>query len=192
MLDYDYIMEHTKWVVKLNSGRIICTEKELSKYNDNPNVRDIDTVCWEGQPKDLQPFYKAYYNAVYNQQRDDLFLLKDFYNEWSKNPDQFTEEHQKVISKLSTELEQLDLTDDLIIENFDKQVIGNHRVGNYIEALEIINSDYDVIQVTEKYGYKAIIIQEDNQDKIEQLSYESNASAIRHDRYLGDGKFYKK
>lgn len=191
MLDYDYIKNNTKWVVKLNSHRVIVKADELSKYENRDDVIDIDILSWEGQPKELQSFYKAYYNALYNQNRDDLFIIKDFYKEWSKNPNQFNEDHQKVISTLSKELNKLEVTDDLIIENFDKQCIGNHHVGNYIEALHIIDSDYDVIQITEKHGYITIIIQEDDQDKIKQLSHESNALAIRHDKYLGDGKYYK-
>ena len=189
MLDYEYIKQNTKWVVKFNAGRITCSEKEIDAYKDRDDVRDIDIVSWQGQPKELQAFYKAYEHATYDLGRKDLFLIEDFYNVWKMDPNQFDEEHRPVISTLSKELENLDVRSDLVVENYDSQVIGNHKVGNFVEALDEIFMDYNVIQVTEKYGYPAIIIQEDDQNKIELLQQKSNQVALRHDKYFGDGKY---
>lgn len=190
MLDLDYIKSTTIWVVKLNAGRITCTEKDLYKYNDNKDVRDIDVVCWEGQPKELQPFWKAYEYAN-RELHKDLFLVDDFYKEWIKNPNQFEPDHLPVITTLFKAFNDIDPYSDLIIENYDGKSLGNHHAGNFMEALETLDIDFDVVQITEKYNYPAIIIQEDNRDKLRDFEYEANARAIQHDRFMGDGKYYK-
>ena len=123
--------------------------------------------------------------------RRNLYLIDDFYVEWAKNPKQFEPDHRTVISKLSEELEKFNVTDDLMIKNFDGEGIGNHRVGNYIESLNIIDDDFDVVEVTESCNYPCIIIQEDDHDKVNRLSTESNRMAIIHDKYMGDGKYNK-
>jgi len=69
MLDLDYIKENTIWVVKFNVGRTTCTDKDLHKYEDNEEVRDIDIYCWEGQPKELQEFLLSKQTRfIYNRQ----------------------------------------------------------------------------------------------------------------------------
>lgn len=190
MLDYDYIMANTKMVVRFNNGRReVGTTKEVKKYCDRDDVRDIDSVCWEGQPKELQAFYKAYNRANYVLNLN-LFMVEDFYKEWIKNPKQFDAEYFPVIGKLSEKLAEMNDKDDVIIENYDGQAIGNHRVGNYKEALEDMYTDFDVIQIKNKYGYTTIVIQDDDSNRIHELSSRSNQNTIRHDKYLGDGKYY--
>lgn len=88
MLDYDYIIANTKMVVRFNNGRReVGTTEEVKKYYDREDVRDIDSVCWEGQPKELQEFYKAYNRANYTLGLN-LFFVEDFYKEWVKDPKQ--------------------------------------------------------------------------------------------------------
>ena len=189
MLDYDYIVANTKYVARFTNGRRETgNAKEIKKYYNRSDVKDIDAVCWEGQPKELQAFYKAYNRANYVLGLD-LFLVEDFYEEWIKDPKQFEAEYHEVIGQLSEKLSDLDIKSDVIIENYDGQTLGNHIVGNFKEALDDMYMDFDVIQLLEKHGYTTIIIQDDNVDKIRDLSLRANKNAIAHDRYMGDGKY---
>lgn len=77
MLTLDYIKENTLWVIKFNCGRTVGTRKVVDFYRDDEDVREIDIVCWESQPKELQDFYKA-------MEESSIFFIDDFYKEWSK------------------------------------------------------------------------------------------------------------
>lgn len=195
MLDLDFINDNTIWVVKFNSHRITCQQKDLYKYENRDDVRDIDTACWEGQPKELQEFYKDYEYALYTLNRHDLFIIKDFYDEWIKNPVQFKPNSRPVINKLSIVLSELNPCDNVIINNYNSQTAGNHHVGNFIEALESLEIDFDVIEFIQsngnKYDYNTIIIQTDDSNTFKQFDYQANRNAMAHDKYLGDGKYYK-
>ena len=80
---------------------------------------------------------------------------------------------------------------DLIIENYDKEGVGNHHVGNFIEALQQLDYDFDVVRITDDlYGYNGIIIQTDDIEKLKEFDAKSNKNAIEHDKYLGDGKYW--
>jgi len=195
MLDLDFIKENTIWVVKFSGHRTTCLEKDLSKYENRDDVRDIDTACWEGQPKELQEFYRDYEYALNELNRHDLYIIDDFYREWSKDSEQFKPKTHPVIGKLSTLLETLDPCSDLIINNYNGNTAGNHRVGNFVEALQIIDTDFDVISFNESsgraYEYSKIIVQTDDLETFKQFDYQANKMAISHDKYFGDGKYDK-
>ena len=114
MLTLDYIEKNTLWYAKFETGyRTSGTYDEVKKYYSHEDIDEIDTCSWEHQPKELQEFYKSYYYALYDLNRHDLYEIKDFYEEWSKNPSQFKPGHKPVIGKLSEYIESLKLTDDL-------------------------------------------------------------------------------
>ena len=194
MLTLDYIKEHTLWVAIFENGiRKTGTQSEIEKYEDRDDFEYSDIVCWEGQPKDLQEFHKDFNYAFYTLKRDDLFFVDDFYKEWIKNPAQFKPESLPVIGKLSTLLESINTCDDIIVNNFDSMTAGNHKCGNFIEALQILETDFDVVKYHEasgeKYDYATITVQTTDIDTFKQFSYQANKNAIAHDKYLGDGKY---
>lgn len=199
MLTLDYINEHTLWVAKFESGyRTTGTYDEVKKYYSHDDIDEIDIVYWKHQPKELQEFYKAYEYAFYDLHRQDLYEIKDFYEEWSKNPKQFTPDYKPVIGKLSEYIESIDPCDDLSIPNYyGYEGAGNHHAGNFVEALKILDVDFDVIDFREEPGYKpgtiqyTITIQTDDLELLEKFSAKANSLAIAHDRFMGDGKYCK-
>lgn len=198
MLTLDYINENTLWIAKFESGyRITDTYDKIKQYYSHDDIDEIDTVYWKGQPKELQDFYKAYEYAFYDLNRQDLYEIKDFYNEWIKNPEQFAPDHKPVIGKLSEYIESMDTCADLMIPNYyGYEGAGNHHVGNFIEALKILDVDFDVISFTEELRDKGeiqyiITIQTDDLELLEKFSAKANSLAIAHDRFMGDGKYWK-
>lgn len=197
MLTLEYIKENTLWVAKFEGGiRKTGTQSEIEKYEDQEDFECSDIICWEGQPKDLQEFHRDFDYAVYTLKRDDLFFVDDFYREWSKNPDQFKPGKLPVIGKLYEMLSNMDPCNDLIIENYDERTAGNHHIGNFIEALQVLETDFDVVKFHEssgdEYDYAKITIQTDDTDLFRNFSYQSNRIALAHDKFLGDGKYCKR
>lgn len=191
MLTLDYIEQNTLWVAKFRSHRKIDTYDKLKPFLNDEELRDIDTVYWKEQPKELQEFYKAYEYALYDLRRHDLYKIKDFYEEWVKNPKQFTPEYKPVIGKLSEMIESLDPCDDLIISNYyGIEGAGNHHVGNFIETLQILGVDFDVVSFEEGNPNK-ISIQTDDLELLREFSSKANSVAISHDKYMGDGKYWR-
>lgn len=182
MLDLDYIKENTLWVIKLYpGGRVTCKGSALNEYlktNEN-SIDEYDTVTWQGQPKELQEFWKAYEYANYYQNRHDLYYIDDFYKEWIKNPNQFTADHRRVISTLNKELENLGNNDKLnvMITNYDKKGIGNHYLKNWLDTMKQMNEDFDVVEVNVGNDTIHIIVQIDDEELVEKLSYLSNKFA---------------
>lgn len=192
MLDLDFIKDNTIWVIKYTSHRETGKYKELKSKLNNPEIKDFDIVAWHGQPKELQDFYKTYEYAIYKLNRTDLTNIDVFYEEWIKDPDQFKADHMPVIGQLYTALDVFDPCSDLIVENYDKHTIGNHKVGNFVEALQQLDCDFNVVKVCDDlYGFNGIIIQTDDQELIDKFSHVVNRIAIEHDRIMGDGKYYK-
>lgn len=190
-LTLDYIEQHTLWVAKFNGGyRKVDTYDKLKPFLNNEELRDVDIVYWKEQPKELQEFYKAYEYALYDLKRYELFEIKDFYEEWIKNPKQFTPEHKPVIGKLSEMLESLNPCDDVLISNYNGRGAGNHHVGNFIEALQILNIDFDVVSFEEGTPNE-IDIQTDDIESLMAFSIKANSVAIAHDKYMGDGKYWR-
>lgn len=197
VLDLDYIKENTIWVLKHESGyRETGKYAEMKEKADKCNdFRDFDICACEGQPENLQPFYKAYEYANYRMGRHDLFIIDDFYAEWSQDPSKFVAKEREVIGKLSDELSKMKMTDDLIINNYNGETSGNHHVGNFVEALEDLGTDFDVVEVHEpsgeKYDYPKIIVQTKDDATFRKFDVMANQNAIKHDRYMGDGKWEK-
>lgn len=183
MLDLEYILENTIHVARFMSGRRVTgTYNEVKKYYEDPELKDIDTVAWEGQPKELQEFYKAYEYAN-DELGLNLFLIEDFYKEWIKNPSQFIADHLPVISSLSKELVNIKPDADVLIRNYDGFTIGNHIAQSFSDSLDRMNDDFDVIKVTQNQYYE-ITIQCDEKEKLKELRYISNEIATRY--ALGD------
>ncbi|MEE3344245.1 MAG: hypothetical protein VZS44_09165 [Bacilli bacterium] len=189
MLSLEEIEQKTLWVYRyVNGERRVATSDKTTEYMTS-ELKDIDRAIWKNQPTELQEFYKSYEMAR-KMGRNDLIEIEDFYKEWVKNPKQFTPEHRPIKSETLHEiLETLNPCSDLIIQNYDKYSLGNHAVGNFLEALDILSYDFDVVEITELYGYQAIIIQDDDMDKLEAFSGEANHNAIIHSKYGGDGKY---
>lgn len=190
MITLDYIEQNTLWVAKFESGyRQIGTYDEIKKYYEFEDIDDIDIVNWKGQPKDLQEFYKAYEYAFYDLNMTNLYEI--FYEEWSKNPKKFTPEYKPVIGKLSEFIDTLNPCDDLIISNYyGFEGAGNHHVGNFKEALQILDIDFDVIKFEENPPHdNQIYIQTDDLELLQKFSVKANSIAISHDKYMGDGKY---
>lgn len=189
MLDLEYIKENSIYVVKFDDHRETGNYKEIKdKIKDS---RDYDYVHWKNQPKELQEFHKAHYYAVGSLGRTDLLDIDDFYTEWSKNPNQFIPGHRKIIGFLMSYLERLDTCSDCLILNYDKRTIGNHAVGNWIESVVLLDTDFDVVEYNESYKNNTIIVQIDDEDLLEKLKSVSNRKAMEHDKYMGDGKYSK-
>lgn len=196
MLTLDYIKDNTLWVAHFDTGyRVTGTYDEVKKYNSHDDIDEISIITWKGQPKELQEFYKDHEYAFYELNRHDLFEPEDFYNEWIKDPNQFKPNHQPVIGKLSEFIDDLKPTDDLLIKNYAYDTAGNHRVGNFKEAIQILDIDFDVISFEETKSYDPnrrqfeIIVQTDDLELFKQFDIKANSIAISHDPYLGDGKY---
>lgn len=191
---WDYIKKNTLYVAKFENGdRRTGTREALAWAYKDPNLDEIGEASWTAQPQDLQRFYKAFNRAW----REGMYAygeFKSFYDSWIKNPERYEPQTREVIGKLSDELAKLSVYDDLIIKNYDGQGAGNHRVGNFVEALEEIGTDFDVVEVKPKepknpYSYMEITVQTDDDKAFQRYDYEANSNAIKHDRYMGDGKY---
>lgn len=183
MLDLDYIKKNTLWIIKYENGRRITVNgSEIDNYTNNDQIDEVDTVHWKHQPAELQEFYKAYEYAYYTLDRHDLYLIEDFYREWSKNPNQFKVGHRKVISTLRKELDFRYIASNekinVLIVNYDKQTIGNHYLENWLDALKLIEDDFDIVESNVNGKDISIVIQCDDDELLEQLSYLSNKCAI--------------
>ena len=196
MLTLDYIKQNTLWYVEFEGRHFTSgTHDEIKKYYSREDVNEIEVCRWENQPKDLQDFYKAQEYAMYELNRHDLYELDKFYEEWSRDPEQFKPKHFPVIGKLSEYIESLKLTDDLLIRNYAYFTAGNHRVGNFMETLKILDVDFDVIKFEEGRSYDPdrrqfeITIQTDDEELFNEFDIKANEIAISHSLYGGDGKY---
>ena len=82
-LTLDYILENTRWVARCNGWRYVDTYDKVKAYADREeDCKEIDTVCAEGQPKELIEFYKAY--EAYGDKHG-FMTIQDYYNNvWAK------------------------------------------------------------------------------------------------------------
>lgn len=92
---------------------------------------------------------------------------------------------------LSEVIKDYDVCRDMLIESVDKRTIGNHHVGNFVEALDLLGKDFIVDTVEDNDDQIKITLDDNFNDDMNDLRYESNRSAIAHDCYLGDGKYWK-
>ena len=186
MLSLEYIKDNTIWVIKHYGYRHTIKGSELEEYlkKNSEDIRDHDVVTWKGQPKDLQEFWKAYENAYYTSNRTDLFYIDDFYKEWVKDPHQFDPEHRPVISTLNAELEKIEPIYrennkvNVMVSNYNKRGVGNHYYDNWINALKQMEVDFDVIESNIDKTDCKIIIQSDDDELVDKLSYLSNKFAV--------------
>jgi hypothetical protein len=181
MLSLEEIKEQTIWVAHLYGGtRITGLYKDLEHWYDSDELDELDTVCAAGQPKELQPFWKAYEYAFYHLGRNDLYLVDDFYMEWSKNPEQFMPQMQPVIGNLRDELEIIakeNKNANVIINNYDENTLGNHTILCWMMSIKEFDDNFDVIFVGEQYDCILIKIQETDDDKVEQFDIIANNNA---------------
>ena len=97
-----------------------------------------------------------------------------------------------VILDLSKVIESFDPYKVISIYNYDNRLIGSYHIGDYIEALDKINNKYSVIHIDNSDDENIIVvIQELNEVKLSDLIYEVKVTAQMHDKYFGDGKYWK-
>ena len=93
------------------------------------------------------------------------------------------------------EVKGLDVTDDLIVSNYyGYEGAGNHRVGNFIEALNDLDMDFEIVKFepknpNEEYSANHVWVQTDNMKALNAFSVEANDNAIKHDQFFGDGRY---
>lgn len=191
MITLKEIKERTLYEVTIQGSNKILTEEE-SKVYKKESINRISPLSWEYQPKEIQPFWKSYEYAIDTLERKDLCKLSDFYEEWVNNPNEFKPGYSKSIGMIPQLLNDIDESAFITIENYDGIIIGTHHCGDFKESLDILDLEFEVIRLEEvdsdEYN---ITIQEDNKDTIRDFEYKSNAIAIDHDKYLGDGKYWK-
>lgn len=95
-------------------------------------------------------------------------------------------------TKLSIELEKLDLCSMVSVETSNGMSLGSLHVGNYVEALQSLDIDFTVIYINDYGDYPQIVIKEEDENKIRDFKYEVDANALSHDLIFGDGKYWKK
>ena len=74
------IRKESLWVAKIGGVRMVGTYEDVKKYTEDPDCKDFDVVCAEGQPEELQPFWKAYWD--YCEETGELMSIQDFYPLW--------------------------------------------------------------------------------------------------------------
>lgn len=186
MLTLEEIKEKTLWVARMcYGGRYVGTYDEVKDYLEDEDCKDLDIVCCDGQPKELQEFYRDYDYAVYKLHNHNLFNIDDFYEEWSKNPNQFKPIMRPVIDKLSNVLENREYKNikNWRIENYDLNGIGNHYKDSYVKALKEMECDFDVVSITPSDDTIIIMIQSTDNELVEELTKLSNEYSIRNRQY---------
>ena len=189
MISYEYIRDNTNWVIRLVGHRVTCTGADLEdtlKGYASEEIRDYDIATWQGQLKDLQEFYKAYEYVNYVLNEKDVFYIEDFYKKWIKDPSKYNPEHRPIISTLRKELEALELLVkqnpklNIKVINYDKHPLGNHWYHNWKSAIELIDYDFDVVEIKIDTNDVEIIIQEDKYELINEYDSLANSAAIRN------------
>ena len=196
---WEQIRDKTVWGVKYDNGfrqtGDYDTISSIARLNED--VEDYYPVYWKGQPKEVQAFHKAYSYALYTLKRNDLYVLPDFYKAWAKNPAAFEPPMRPVIGDLLKTLNKFNENADIIIENFDGENAGNHHVGVFKEALQELGCNFDVVDVYRRdtsnpHDYHKIVVQNTNFNKFDRFGVLANDLALKHDRYLGDGKYWSR
>lgn len=86
-LSLEKIMKETLWVVRHSTGyRFTGTHDEcnyhMNKFMEHEEseydyIKDFDMLCCDGQPEDLQPFYKEYFEY---DRKNGFITVQDYYN----------------------------------------------------------------------------------------------------------------
>ena len=187
-LSLDYIKEHTLYTTtNIHVMHLIGSYKDLLPIADD----EISPASASSQPEELQPFYKAYRKA-YQVTRDVSLLDVDtFYRKWSENPKQFEPVKRTPVGKLHDYLNKIydgsnkGGTTDVIINNYDNETLGNHRLSNFVNALSALGPSYDFdvveyqpVNPKDAYSYDKILVQEDDEEKIRKLGSLANDYAV--------------
>lgn len=186
------LKSHYKLVLS-NQQTFIGTKSELSSQAYDTETESFDLANWEEQPKELQLFYKSYEYAVYTLRRTDLLVVKKFYEEYLKNPDQFNPEFSRVISTLSKELDSLEDSSYLMLINHDGLTSGRYHVGNFREAIQTLDIDFNIIKIesNDRNNTTILTTQETDTTKFKVLRFVVHDKSITHDKEVGDGKYYE-
>ena len=151
-LDYDYIESNTMWVLKYDTGeRRFGAPSELLRYKYIDKNAEMNIAAWENQPKELKQFYKdyEYAKAKYCIGRHEfLDSVKNFYDEWIKNPDIFRPEKKPVTEKLSEALKSIDTETNLVVYNYDLESTERYKAQAFKEVTNMAKVyDFDVISI---------------------------------------------
>lgn len=76
------IKEQTHWVARFPGCRFVGTYEQVEKYGKDPDCKDFDTVCWEGQPANLQKFWRDF--EAYSESHPGFLTIDQFYPIWEK------------------------------------------------------------------------------------------------------------
>jgi len=74
---YEIIDRDTLWVAKMQGHRQVGTYAEVGHLFQDPECRDFDTVCVDGQPEHLRPFYTEYFAYC---AKEGWISIPDYYN----------------------------------------------------------------------------------------------------------------
>ena len=76
-LSYETIEKDTLWVAKMQGWRQVGTYAEVGHLFNDPECRDFDTLCIDGQPEHLRPFYTEYFDYC---EKNEWITIPDYYN----------------------------------------------------------------------------------------------------------------
>lgn len=76
-LSYEIIDRDTLWVAKMQGYRQVGTYAEVGHLFHDPECRDFDTLCIEGQPEHLREFYTEYFAYC---DKECWITIPDYYN----------------------------------------------------------------------------------------------------------------
>ena len=76
-LSYEVIDRDTLWVAKMQGYRQVGTYAEVGHLFSKEECRDFDTLCIEGQPEHLRPFYTEYEAYI---EKEGWITIPDYYN----------------------------------------------------------------------------------------------------------------
>jgi len=143
-LTLDIIMSDTLWVAKMQSYRTVGTYDEIHHFAEQEDCRDFDTVCTDGQPDHLKPFYEAYYEHC---RTKGWATIQDYYHEvWEK-------EHPVKTAKVwaPEEIKSLIQTNDTVLyralkrlyaEQTDDEQFREHTVERNGRGFNKVDADF--------------------------------------------------
>lgn len=191
MIPLDEVLQKTKYVIVFhNNYRMSGTYAQL-KHHSSDEVKKFYRDDWENQPDELKDFYKAFDYAIYELNRQDLIEIKNFYEAYVKNPTEFIPKKvdNSVLLHAYLTSGDIQLTNDVMIENYDGLYVGSAKAGCIMEALEKLDINFEISRINKAADCVFIIIQSDNMDNINDFIYEIKVKTMEHDWLVGDGKY---
>ena len=141
-LTLEVIHNDTLWVAKMQGYRTVGTYDEIHHLAEQEDCRDFDTVCTDGQPDHLKPFYEAYYDYCQNK---GWILIPDYYNQvWVK-------EHPAKRVWTDDEIRNLIQTNDTVLyralkklysEQTDDEQFREHTVERNGRGFNKVDADF--------------------------------------------------